>query len=56
MRYYLMALWDITALLLDAIYQKIRYGESITDRLTFEELQSRHILKMLDRMEKCRRP
>ena len=56
MRYYLMALRDVAVLLLNAVWRKIRYGESINDRLTFEELQNRRILKMLDRTEKCRRP
>jgi len=56
MRYYLMAIRDIAALLLDAIWRKIRYGESINNRLAFEELKNQQILKMLEEVEKCRRP
>ena len=50
------AIRDIAALLLDAIWRKIRYGESINNRLAFEELKNQQILKMLEEVEKCRRP
>jgi hypothetical protein len=54
MRAELMAYRDIAALLLDALWRKIRYGESINERLTLEELQNRKILDMLEAMDKCR--
>jgi len=55
MRYYLMAIRDLAALFLDAIWRKIRYGEPVQERLTLEELQNRKILSMLEAMDKCRR-
>jgi len=55
MRAELMALRDVAALLIAAIWRKIRYGEPIQERLTLEELQNRKILSMLEAMDKCRR-
>ena len=55
MRYLLMALRDVAALLLDATWRKTRYCEPINERPTLEERKNRKILSMLEAMDKCRR-